>query len=176
MTLREYVTPGRVGWLAAALALGAAVACPNDAMVTPGEIPPNAVALSLDPIEPLARESYTGIADRRRVLISSRPEWERFWNELASNRLPPPPAPEIDFDRRVVVAATMGTRPTGGHSIEIESVHWADDRIYVRVVERSPGAGCVTTQALTAPATAVEVEARPGDAVFLERSEAVSCE
>lgn len=137
--------------------------------------PPEDVVLSAEPIEAVAGSSYTGIEDRRRLVIRERAEWEAFWRELAANQIPTPPAPEIDFGRSMVVAATMGTRPTGGYSIAIDEVAWSGGTIRVTVVETSPGEDCVLTQALTAPVAAVEVERREGEAVFVEREEPYAC-
>lgn len=172
-------------WTAAALTIGiaATLACANGGGPPPGDEPgapppgaeePGDETLTVQPIEE-ATAASSGIRDRRRLVIRTDSEWEAFWSDLLSNRMPTPPAPEIDFDRFVVIAATMGQRPTGGHAIGIADVEHVGGEYRVTVVETSPGPGCVTTQALTAPATAVRVERREGGATFLERSETRTC-
>lgn len=171
--------------LAVATALLAGVACSNshnpatDGSVPPlgkripDEVPPGADRLQTEPVH---EEAYSGIGESRRAVVRTQAEWRGLWDELAGRQIPRPEPPEIAFDRRMVVVATMGTRPTGGYTIEIEGVHAAEDRVYVEVVEKSPGAGCLTTQALTAPAVAVAVEVRSGEATFLEREATHDCE
>jgi len=100
-----------------------------------------------------------------------------LWARLATDRIPRPTAPAIDFSARVVVVAAMGTRPTGGHAIRIDRVSYAGDTLWVEVTSVTPGPGCATTQALTAPVAAVSVERRPNvSARFLDREETLDCE
>lgn len=125
--------------------------------------------------EPLHQDFYSGLEDRRRAVLRTEAEWRELWNEIAGRQVPPPEPLEVDFELRMVIVAAMGSRPTGGHAIAIESVRAEGDRIVVGVVETSPGAGCMTTQAFTAPVVAVTVEKRPGDAVFVERAVSEPC-
>lgn len=130
--------------------------------------------LAIQPVEGVA--SYTGIEEPRRALLRTEAEWRELWAELAAGRIPPPELPVIDFGSRMVIVAAMGRRPTGGYAISIEDVRATEDVLYVTVVETSPGAGCMTTQALTAPVAVVTVERHPGEPVFREREEALDCE
>ena len=165
-----HLAPGLV--LAAGLLAGA---CANGT-THPNETqpPPGVTVLATDPIEEVARGTYTGIEDRRRVVIRTQADWEAFWNELTRTISPPEPAPAIDFSRRMVIAAAMGTRSSGGFTIDIVSVR-ARDMIAVEVLETSPGPSCAVTMALTAPVTAVSVERRDGQVNFIERAETRDC-
>lgn len=131
--------------------------------------------LRVQPIEAVAEAARSGIQDRRREVVRSESEWRQLWSELAAGRIPPPEPPAIDFERRMVIVAAMGRRSTGGYAIRIESVRAAADSLYVTVVEVSPGAGCLTTQALTAPVTAVSLERHAGHPVYVERQETRDC-
>lgn len=121
------------------------------------------------------QEQGSGIDDSRRLVIRSHAEWEAFWREAHANRTSPEPVLEVDFDRSMVLAATMGQRSTGGHSIDIERVDAIDGATLVEVVETSPGEECFVTQALTAPAVAVEVDRRSGDVTWTAREETSPC-
>lgn len=134
-----------------------------------GPTAPNSLAF-----EPLHQDSYSGIEERRRAVARTEAEWQEIWSQIASRQVPPSP-PTVDFDTRMVIVAAMGSRPTGGHAIAIESVRAEGGRIVVEVVETSPGPGCMTTQAFTAPVVAVTVEKRPGEAAFVERSVTEPC-
>lgn len=125
--------------------------------------------------ETVLTEQNSGIEGSRRVAIRDEADWERFWSEVHDGRMPSPRAPEIDFGSDMVLAATMGRRSTGGYSIAIEPVLETGDRLYAVVRETSPGEGCMVTQALTAPATAVRVPRTEGEVTFVEREETRDC-
>lgn len=90
-------------------------------------------------------------------IVKSRQAWEELWRELEprtsrkQGQTVPNPLPGFDFQRSVLIIAAMGTRPTGGYSVEISSVVETSQRIVVTVAEQSPGSKCVTTQSFTYP-------------------------
>lgn len=143
------------------------------APVADPQLPPGGVPL--DETEQLLEAQYTGFVQRDRLVIRDAEAWSQFWNQAHSNVMPQPSVPSIDFTRNMVVAATMGSRGSGGYSIRIDPVYAADDALYVVVEERSPGAGCVTTAAITAPAAAVRIPRAGGSVSFVERSETFNC-
>jgi len=117
----------------------------------------------------------SGISDRRRLVIEDQDAWLQFWAELQAMVTPVPEPPAVDFSTHVVIAATMGQRATGGYSIRIDDISRAGERTRVIVVETAPGPTCLTTQAFTAPATAVTVSRPAGTVEFVERNETDSC-
>jgi hypothetical protein len=149
-------------------------ACTAAAPPSSGEPPAGSVEVSVSPI---SVDGYSGLEAPLRTLVRSEGEWRDLWARLATDRIPRPAAPAVDFSERVVVVAAMGTRPTGGHAIRIDRVSYAGDTLWVEVTSVTPGARCVTTQALTAPVAAVSVERRPNvTARFLDREETQDCE
>lgn len=141
----------------------------------PLTVPEGATELTVEPVEEIANRFYSGVGDRRRVVIRTTEDWHALWAELTILQVPQPDPPGIDFDREMVIVATMGRQSTGGYLITIPTVHEHEGNLFVEVVEVSPGPDCMTTQALTAPATAVKVEARDQPVTFVERSEQQSC-
>lgn len=137
-------------------------------------IPQKALAVPFQPVEG-ATSILSGVTDRRRLVIRDSEEWGALWDELQAYIVPKSDAPPVDFDRRMVIAASLGRKPTGGHSIAIESVHRGEGKLFVVVKETSPGLGCLTTQAITAPATAVSVERFDGSVTFIEEAETKDC-
>jgi len=130
--------------------------------------------VAFDPVEG-ASSFVSGITDRRRLVIDEPEEWSDFWAELSANVAPTPDPPSLDFGSQVVIAATMGQRPTGGYFIRIEGVSRAGAELRVVVVETSPAADCLTTQAFTAPSTAVTVPRPVGEVDFVEEAETRDC-
>jgi hypothetical protein len=126
-------------------------------------------------IQPIVTEAVSGVTTRRRLVIREDEEWVAFWGEVVSRRTPRPEAPSLDFDRHMVIAASMGTRPTGGYSISIDDVSRRQGRLVVTVSEMCPGPGCVTIQALTSPVIAVRIPRSDDPVTFIERNESYDC-
>ncbi len=156
---------------AAMLYLLAGACAGDDAPV----VPPEATQVPAQQVDTLVRESTSGVTDRRRVVIRTEEVWSEFWSRVYAPRTPAPERPSPAFDRRSVVAVAMGTRPTGGYTIDIESLSRRDGDVYVVVRETSPGESCITTQAITAPVLAVALPAIEGEAVFVERDSVLEC-
>ena len=96
----------------------------------------------------------SGITTPARLIIRDDSSYARFWASLGAGD-----RPAVDFSRDIVIAAAAGQRATGGNAIAVERVTRAGDGLAVEVVETSPGAGCMTTQALTQPVDVVVVAA-----------------
>lgn len=145
---------------------------------TPGmdpQLPPGAEELT-DATETVLQDHYSGIVDRRRLVIRDAQAWAAFWNQAYSRRIPVPPVPAIDFTGSMVIVASMGSRGSGGHGIDVDAIYEAGDILFAVVRERSPGGFCLVTAAESQPVVGVRVS-RPGAQVqFIERSETVDCE
>ncbi|HEX6939025.1 MAG TPA: protease complex subunit PrcB family protein [Longimicrobiales bacterium] len=128
------------------------------------------------PMEPIVYEVYSGIASRRRDVITTRAEWQAFWNELMATRTPRPALPAVDFDRETVLVAAMGRQPTGGYAIEIEQVYRAPDEVVAVVAETRPGEGCMTAQAITAPVFVARIERAGLPIRFVETERVQDCD
>ncbi|MBW3538116.1 protease complex subunit PrcB family protein [Candidatus Parcubacteria bacterium] len=113
--------------------------------------PPAAITQTNAVFTTLVSGDSRGPGDKRSVLIKEPAQWRRFWGEVHAHITPPPPLVEVDFKQNMVVAAVMGQKPTAGHSIKVIGITETADKLLVTVRETSPGAGCVTAQALTNP-------------------------
>ncbi|WP_229839034.1 protease complex subunit PrcB family protein [Deinococcus piscis] len=72
-----------------------------------------------------------------------------------------PSAPSLNG--KTLVGIFMGTRSTGGYSLEVQAVDVAGGRVTVQVLEKAPAADMLTTQALTSPWVIVELQGRYSD-------------
>jgi hypothetical protein len=141
-------------------------------------VPPDPVDVAMQAVSSdIAAYLYSGMKDRHRLAVPDSQAWTALWRQVTQNILPPVPVPAIDFNTDAVIIASMGMRPTGGYSIEIESVQAAEGTLYVTVLERSPGTNCVVTQAVTAPVHAVRVPRQSflASVVFTEKTEVQNC-
>jgi hypothetical protein len=160
---------GKFGVVLSVLALG--VACSD---VNPGS-GPEGQPLPADQVDTLVVASLSGFQGSIRQVINTELGWQGFWEEYQAYMAPAQPMPAIDFTKKMVIAASMGSRPTGGFSIRIESVLRNGDGYDVGIVETSPGSSCVVTQAVTAPVTAVAVPVTDGEIHFFDRETVHDC-
>lgn len=141
---------------------------------TAADVPPSAQVVAFDVVQEVTTP-VSGIRDARRLVITDAAAWQALWEEFQGNEIPLPPAPEIDFTRRMVIVATIGARPDGGYSVAIPEVARDGNVLYVVVEEGIAGIECVTTDEVTSPAVAVTVPRAGGEVRFVERETAYPC-
>jgi hypothetical protein len=115
---------------------------------------PSAPADSAVEIRRIGRWVSSSIRGARRLVIRDPATWSQFWSELGAGV-----RPEVDFSRDLVIAVASGERVSGGYDIQVWSVGRAGGELRIEVLETSPGAGCLTTAALTQPVDVVVVPA-----------------
>ena len=125
------------------------------------EIPQGAEAVPFEIVEE-ATTTMSGILEQDRLVIRDHQTWSEFWSDFAAAIAPQLDAPTVDFDKHMVIAATMGQETSGGYVISVEEVAEMDGTLYAAVQETSPGPMCVNITVMTAPAVAVTVP--PGTA------------
>lgn len=92
--------------------------------------------------------------------------WQKLWSRV-TGRDPSGAPRDIDWNKDVMVLICLGQRPTGGYSVQIESIRWKDaGTITVRFSERQPAPGALTTEALTAPFVIAKVQRPVGNFTF----------
>ena len=116
------------------------------------------------PSTEIARGDSSAIQETRVAVVRTPEAWAELWAEHGANTLPPPPAPEVDFERQMVVAVFLGVRPCGGYGVEIAECAPREDRIVVRARETRPGPDELVTMALTAPYAMRAVPRAEGEA------------
>ena len=123
-------------------------------------------------IRRIGQYSQSGITAPERLVIGDDSSYARFWSTLAVGGERPP----VDFTRDVVVAVAGGQRSTGGYSIAVDRVTRSGAGVSVDVVQTTPGAGCIMSQALTQPVDVVVVAAADAKTwSFSERSAEQGC-
>jgi hypothetical protein len=115
----------------------------------------------------IASGAHSGIDDRREVVVRSAAEWAALWKEHAAGQ----PAPSVDFARSIVVGLFLGSRPTGGHAVEIRGVERNDRTLTVTYRERRPDPSSIVTQVMTAPFHLVRVDRHDGEVRFTRVSD-----
>jgi PrcB C-terminal len=131
----------------------------------------------MGPKRPGPRTSFTpggGIWDQLRVVVRDRDAWLDVWKRIHRpdpNRGPypePPPLPEIDFSREIVVVAAMGRRPSSAYAIIIDGAYERNDRLEVVVRSVENRKGCPAYTIMTAPVDIVRLPKTERPVVFRE--------
>jgi len=77
------------------------------------------------------------------------------------NRIPIPEAPDLDFDQKIVIAVSMGNKPSTGYSIEIKKLLLETNELEVKLELRSPGDNCIVGFAITNPIHIIQFDKIP---------------
>lgn len=100
--------------------------------------------------------------------------WDAVWQTLHGGT-PAERAPTVDFARDMVVLVALGEASTGGYDVHIDDVTPESGGAVVRYTVTEPGPGCMTTQAITAPADVVRVPRAVGAARFVRQTVKRGC-
>jgi hypothetical protein len=88
------------------------------------------------------------------VIFRNQQEWNNFWRKfsfldvnLNEQKLP---VPSVDFEQKMVIGLTIGSRPTGGYSIQIDCIEQLTDsetpQWLIHYTEITPSENCPVTQ------------------------------
>ena len=100
------------------------------------------------PFKVLETGVVSGIETRREVVVRTAAEWKALRSEHAGESAA---QPVVDFTTSMVIGVFLGTRPSGGHAVEITGIERDADGLVVTYRERRPGPNEMATQMLTAP-------------------------
>jgi hypothetical protein len=104
-----------------------------------------------DTIRSLKKGAFSGIRDVKQEVIKSAEAWEKLWKQHSTAAGASDKMPAVDFSKEMVIVATMGTKRTGGYTIEIVDVEAKDKALKISIKKTAPPPDAMTIQALTAP-------------------------
>lgn len=150
-----------------------------------GSEPPAGPPEPENPMLPLAEgaqlyyDDRGGITDSTRIIVLDEEAWTEAWERATALRSEPPPRPEVDFDRNMVLLAAAG-RMRPGDRIQVDSAGVRTERttedesevfeVIVRTVE-----GCGQLQTDIHPLTIVRLPRFEGRVTYVERAESRDC-
>ena len=124
---------------------------------------------------PTAYSTYSGLNDSIRAVVHDSAEWSAMWRGITRPFYPPPPLPQVDFEREMVIVTALGARPTGGYDIVIDGARRDSSAIEISVRTSAPAPGCPVSAAITQPVDLATIPASPRVVRFRERSIIVPC-
>jgi RNA polymerase sigma-70 factor (ECF subfamily) len=106
---------------------------------------------------PLSKED-----EGRRVVVRDKKGLEELWTKISKE-----PAPQIDFEKDMVLAVFLGKRLTAGHDVQITRVEATADGWTVYVREKEPSPNTFVPQEVTRPFHVVVVPRFEGKVTFV---------
>ena len=113
--------------------------------------------------ETVAKGSHSGITEERFIVARDSAEFDVLWREHGVIMEPPPPRPEVDFSREMLVGIFAGTRPTAGHAVTIDRIRAAGTGAIVSYRHEAPDRSGMMLTVLTQPHHLVRVERVEGE-------------
>jgi hypothetical protein len=114
------------------------------------------------PMQTLNADMMSGVSRAEQVVARTPGEWQAVWQRHAPGRQ----APAVDFNKNMVVAVFLGSRPSGGYQVQITGVRMEADALVVQWSEQQPGRDQVAAQLMTAPSHIVTVPRHAGEVRF----------
>ena len=103
------------------------------------------------PLENEWRGIHSSIEKFREAVMKDPETWKNFWDEHTKNKLPQPPVPDIDFDKKMVVAVIAGQKSTGGYITLITNIEQLPDKTVIYYTEQAPPQDAMLLQVITQP-------------------------
>jgi hypothetical protein len=110
----------------------------------------------------------SGFQETQERFITAQDEWIQLWARRQANLATKKPHPPIDFDRDVVLVATLGMKNSGGYSIEIARIVKTKDDIQVFVKRTAPPEGAKLAAAQTSPFVLARMKKPDRPVTFLD--------
>ena len=110
----------------------------------------------------IQRGDLSGIEERREISIRTAAEWTALWKQHSPGQKPP----AIDFAHSMVVGVFLGSRPSGGFTIDVTAVQREDADVVVIYRENKPDPKMMVTQMITSPFHLVRVDRQEGPVRF----------
>ena len=118
---------------------------------------------------------HGGYSEQISSVIRNEGDWNRLWQEVTATIVPPPSAPEVDFDKYILLAHFMGQRPSGGYAVEFTEVFVEEEKIYVTIQEISPGLECGAVAVITNPYQIIQIPKTEKEIEFIVKEIIKEC-
>jgi len=109
--------------------------------------------------------AFSGIRQPKQIVARDKKSFDELWKQHQPQGNST--APTVDFKTCDVVAVFVGSKNTGGYSVEIGPIERKGKAATVQVTITKPGPGGMVIQAFTYPFAIVAVPKLPADVKFV---------
>lgn len=109
------------------------------------------------PFERVVADGYSGVTQKKNVVIKDEAAWARLWTEHNAGRTPAPALPKVDFSNKMLVGVFLGNT-VNCSTIAIPRVVAGADTVKVEVEERVLQTFAVCAAVLTQPMEVVAID------------------
>jgi hypothetical protein len=121
------------------------------------------------PFERVAKDSFSGVSQKKNLVIKDQAAWAGLWAEHSAGRTPAPELPKIDFSQKMLVGVFLGD--TGScRTIAIPRVVAGATSVKVEVEERSLQTFEVCPAVVTQPMQVVAIDRTDAPIEFVPSS------
>jgi hypothetical protein len=104
----------------------------------------------------------SGVESPRQLVARTAAEWAALWRDHGGTG----PPPSVDLSTRTVVAVFLGSRPSGGYSVQIVGTRQQGATTIVEWQEARPDPRDITAQVMTSPAHIASIPRVTGEIRF----------
>ncbi len=159
--MREVVRSARIGLMLVVLTLGCQRGPEAEVVVEATEVLP---------FENVGVGASASLTDTTEVILYTPEAWENYRARLRSVG----PFKPVDFSQEMVVLVAVPV-PSGGYSVEVESVEKAGDEVVVHYVLYTPDRACIPVEGTAVPYQVVKARRAEGSPRFVRRTEPFPC-
>jgi hypothetical protein len=125
--------------------------------------------------EPYSLTYFSGLDEPQRTVVRDEVAWRAAWAAIWRRHSPEPPLPPVDFEREMLVIAALGSRPSTGYGILVDSAFAEGEGLLVQIRTVAPGVRCGTGGALTQPVDVARVPRTDGAVRFRDQPQVHEC-
>ncbi len=137
------------------------------------EATPTGTAIKFSEIKTGTNSSYSEFTTFE---IHNFQELAEVWSNFFTKYDRKPPIPKIDFENKMLIAAALGERNSGGYSIKIKSVLETNQTMIVVTEETKPGNTCNSATVMVYPFQLVEISKTGKPITFTKTVKVNECE
>lgn len=108
----------------------------------------------------------SGFSESMTAVIRDDAAWQSFWATLYKWQTSAPPLPAVDFANEMVVAAGLGSQPSSGYDVLVQSATESQGSVTIETRTLRPSAKCVVLTVVTSPVDLARVPRRTGSVTF----------
>jgi hypothetical protein len=116
-------------------------------------------------MRPIDQGQESRIDVSKQVSARNVDEWDALWKQHGAGR----PRPAVDFNKEVIAAVFLGSRPSAGYGVRIVRVREEGATLVVSYTETRPAPDALTAQVLTSPYQIVAIPKGSTTEVKFER-------